>query len=374
MRLDQMLGAPEAPVGSDVVHLVGDVNPTNGDVSGGSAPATSEIPGQMTVEECVAEAEKPQFEQTTTPSGQEIYYQWAPKRLYRMGPLGGDWLAHGDQGWVEVPSVTTVLGVLEKPALVWWGMKVGVSGMVELARQGEVDLTANMLRHHTADTAAELADEFVDLLTEHRLTVNHVKDKAADRGINVHDALESWCKHGVLPIVEQYPEAERGYIDGLCAFLTAIRNVAEVDGMEVMVGSLEHLYAGRFDLVLNISQPVEMVTKCYPKRADKMQEISAGRYLLDLKTSKRVYPTHFLQLEAYEKASIECGYAPTDHRGVVHATADGKYELALNTEWQFEDFLAVRNVYTVMNEREKLAAEREIESALRTELGAKDVA
>jgi hypothetical protein len=40
--------------------------------------------------------------------------------------------------WREVPSVTTVLGILDKPGLPWWGMKIGVEGVLELVRRGRL--------------------------------------------------------------------------------------------------------------------------------------------------------------------------------------------------------------------------------------------
>lgn len=60
-----------------------------------------------------------------TPSGLEVYFQSKPKRMYRVNG-------------VEVPSVTTVLGVLDKPALPFWGNKVGVDGVLELIRRGKL--------------------------------------------------------------------------------------------------------------------------------------------------------------------------------------------------------------------------------------------
>lgn len=298
-------------------------------------------------------AEEPQGTTETTPSGVEILYQWAPRRLYRLRQPGGQWsggpmLPHE---WREVPSVTTVLGVLDKSGpLVWWSQKIGVDGLLTLLREGKV-------KHrdiHDVD-----AQQIVDLLVEHKLSVNHVKDSAADRGVNVHGALEQWAEHGIQFHPDDYPEHERGYIEGLVSFIVSLQN--DVGGIEteLMVGSLEHSYAGRFDLVLTLSKPVEVVTRCYPKKPSKVEEIPAGRYLLDLKTSKRVYDTHFLQLEAYEAAAVECGYQPTDHRGVVHVTADGRYELVLNKDWRFDDFLAVRACYQVMHEREVLRVLRE---------------
>src|SRR5690242_3907680 len=91
-----------------------------------------------------------------TPSGIPIYFASKPKRLYRIGPKAAWMQEHlgfllasaqelrsveaalgamhvvsiSETGWKEVPSVTTVLGVLDKPALPWWGMKCGVEGVL----------------------------------------------------------------------------------------------------------------------------------------------------------------------------------------------------------------------------------------------------
>lgn len=339
-------------------------------VSSPGVPPSSPEPAE-------AEPQAPQEEQFTTsltPSGMGVYYSWAPRRYYKLGMYhekkGIDWDACR-----EVPSVTNVLGVLDKSgALTWWGQGVGVDGVLELLKK-------RVLRedHYALYFGGECGsdgwlgstradkDSITQLLTEHKLTVNHQKDKAADRGVNVHGALEAWVENGRLPIWEQWPEAERGYVQGLAEFMAALSGVVGGKEAELMVGSLEHSYAGRFDLVLTLNKPVEVVTKTYPKRKPRVEEIPAGRYLLDLKTSKGIYSTHYLQLEAYEAAAVECGYEPTDHRGVIHVTADGRYELALNRDWTFEDFLAVRKCYQHMNERS-------VVQALRDELDAKEVA
>lgn len=79
--------------------------------------------------------------QAVTPSGIEIYYQAGPKRLYRVRqPVGlseGMW-EYSD--WVDVPSASTVLQVLEKGGLSWWGMGVGVDGVEALIEMGELRL------------------------------------------------------------------------------------------------------------------------------------------------------------------------------------------------------------------------------------------
>lgn len=91
-----------------------------------------------------------------TPSGIPVYYQSKPKRLYRIrsADYGGDisnldWLLESAQrepgedcgwsleGWREVPSVTTVLGVLDKSGpLIWWAQGIAAEGVIELVRRG----------------------------------------------------------------------------------------------------------------------------------------------------------------------------------------------------------------------------------------------
>lgn len=308
----------------------------------------SPISGQITIDEAIAEAEKdaPVVISSVTPSGIEVQYSPAPKRFYRVRK------AHASKGehdtgfyteWQEVPSVTSVLGVLEKGGLSWWGMKVGIEGVQHLLRHGIV--------HPMTSWSQAPVDDVVDALTREKLTVNHTLSKAGDRGTSVHDALEDFTKTGQMPYPEIYPESEQGYVAGLKKFLLAWAgdNVCSDIQAEVMVGSLVHLYAGRYDLRCYFGGG-NMVTRTYPKRANKIEELPAGRYMLDLKTSSGVYPSHALQLAAYEGASVECGYEPTDYRAVIHVTKAGEYELVL-TSATLEDFLSVRATYDVMQRK-----------------------
>lgn len=271
----------------------------------------------------------------TTPNGTVVEYSPAPRRFYRVNG-------------VEVPSVTTVLGCLDKPSLPWWGMKVGVGGVLELYKNGS--LTASKEHIEITDEQPQEATEedVVRLLTEHKLTVNHVRDRAGDRGTSVHDAFEQWCLSGTMPDPVFYPESEKGYVTGLVAFLNDLDDVGEIKA-EVMVGSVLYRYAGRFDLRCYLTN-TELVTRTFPKKDDARKVIPSGRYLLDLKTSSGVYQTHALQLEAYELASRECGYEWTDYRAVIRVTSDGKYEFRV-TKANFLDFLSVRETYDVVKKR-----------------------
>src|SRR5690606_869501 len=89
-------------------------------------------------------------------------------------------------------------------------------------------------------------EQIIALLTKEKLTVNHVRDSASSRGIAVHDALEMWVSSGEIPDPEFFPAEQAGYVRGLVEFL----KVAEPTPIasEVMVGSVKHGYAGRYDI------------------------------------------------------------------------------------------------------------------------------
>jgi len=146
---------------------------------------------------------------------------------------------------------------------------------------------------HTDGTRAT-KESITHLLTQEKLTIRHTLTKAGDRGTSVHDAFEDWAVNGTIPQPEIYPETERPYVLGLCKFLSALMFgkgstlLAEIDA-EVMVGSLQHLYAGRYDMRCRWTGG-PMVTRTYPKRANKVEELPAGRYMLDPQDFERRLP------------------------------------------------------------------------------------
>ena len=291
-----------------------------------------------------------------TPSGIPVYFQEEPKRLYRIGPPTGGHITDeeilasaqspGNPAWREVPSVTTVLDELYIP-LQWWGMEVGVESILTLAALGQI---REVIQHDrpalgvlvNGEWVAASTQQVVDLLTASQLTVNHVRDKAAGRGVAVHDALEGWAKSGKLPDPNLYGAAEVGYVRGLVNFLRTVD--PEPLASEVMVCSTEHGYAGRYDLRLLVKRPVEVVVRCGLKRGPRTRRLQPGQILADLKSGKGVYDSHPRQLEAYEHASLESGYTPTVARGILHVTEAGEYEFVRS--WAtFDDFLAVLAVW-----------------------------
>jgi hypothetical protein len=82
-----------------------------------------------------------------------------------------------------------------------------------------------------------------------------------------------------------------------------------------------------------------------PKRGPQYAKLKPGTLLADLKTSANVYmESHGRQLEAYELASVECGYEPTVARGIINVSADGTYKL-VRSKCTSDDFLNVLRVW-----------------------------
>lgn len=268
---------------------------------------------------------------SVTPSGDTIEFESEPKRLYRVNG-------------VEVPSVTQVLDCLHKPALIWWGQGVGVQGTLDLIASGELGRAGkNPIVILEGAFAPATKDNVVPLLTKHKITVNHTRDAAGRRGSSVHAALEAWCVDGQYASPHAYPEEERGYVEGLNAFLADLNfRKGKPILSEVMVGSKEHGFAGRYDnsATLNTSK---LVVSAKKGTRDEFK----GSVLWDLKTSGKTYPTHQLQLAAYEGASVECGYPPTDHQLVVRVGSDGSYEVKKSGA-TLEDFLGIKAAYDVL--------------------------
>jgi len=285
-----------------------------------------------------------------SPNGTAVKFETKPYRRYfvRKGPLTALELAD-DKGWgKKVSSVTEILGILDKPGLPWWGMTIGIDGVLFLIAESVVSFTLDgdsVIVDYNRDLIAALEEQkkkrskgykgvFEDpeivtesqrltrLLTLTEQTVNHVRDDAGKRGTKAHDAFETWCKTGILPASAAFPEDQREFVDGLHKFFA--ETTMEKVQTEVMVGSLTHQFAGRYDLRCIIT--------------NERFGLDGVKALLDLKTSKRVYVSHFLQCEGYEGAGIECGWKPSDARYVVHCRA-GDYEI-VKSEATYEDFLA----------------------------------
>ena len=289
------------------------------------------------------------------PNGMAIRFQSHPPRGYWImadpTPLKVADDKHKDWG-KRLTSVTTVLNVLDKPALKWWGQGIGIVGVLELVRMGVLEITPsgfNVLDDKLMqqllddiDKDAKAGDEklvredqqIAKLLTYKKLTVNHVTRTAAKRGTTAHNAFETWANTGILPDPRAYPDEQRPYVEALRKFFDE-NKLTDVH-TEVVVASPKYRFGGRYDFDGRIN--------------DGPHEV------IDVKTAKDVYTTHFIQMEGYEGARVELGYKPTERRRVLHLGVDGEYKLVASEDVTkdkkpcvYDDFLAALRLSRVVD-------------------------
>jgi hypothetical protein len=223
-------------------------------------------------------------------------------------------------------------------------MGVGVEGVLLLTQLGHLFQAGQDLRLTDWDNRRADVESVVELLKQHKLTVNDVKGKAGDRGVAVHDALETWAKTGDKPDPSIFPDEQRGYVVGLLAFLQDVES-AEPEACEVMVGSVKHGFAGRYDVRFKTTKEHPVVVHRTPVKGPQYALLKPGCTSATSRRRRASYQkSHGRQLEAYEGASVECGYDPTDGRGIIHVSADGTYEFVRSVA-TYDHFLNALQVY-----------------------------
>lgn len=211
---------------------------------------------------------------------------------------------------VSVSRVAKVGADVWGPASAW-GWRIGRDGALLV------------LREHPEMTDADVDAE----MSRRGLTPWATRDKAADRGNDVHDILEALAQDGTVPDLDRLHGERRGHALSLVRWYRRFR--PSFDSTEVIVGSAVHGFAGRYDIRALFE--TERLLRELDWHAAKVLEwldpleLPEVLGLGDLKTSKRVMPRqHFAQLDGYEEGSIECGYRPSDFRFVIRTRPDGE--------------------------------------------------
>lgn len=255
-------------------------------------------------------------EYTDHPTGVKVEFREASHRY---------WLHH-DADRIAVPSVTGVLKVLSRDALIPWAEARGIQGAVKAVALGEIDPSSD-----------ESAANAVSIVRTLGLGADAARDEGAGRGTALHGALELYVTKGEVPAFDAFPAQHRGYVQALCRWLISAR--PEPSAVEVCVGSIEHEFAGRLDL-----------------RAT----IDGEDLVVDLKTNAagRVYDEPHLQCAAYMLAHVECGAAHPDGGLIVALGEDGNYD-ARRCEATAQDFLDVLGAHHAIGRLRKSRQARE---------------
>lgn len=219
----------------------------------------------------------------------------------------------------QVPSVTSIIGVLDKPALPRWAAKE-VAAFAVGNKASWVNLP---------DDAAN------DML---KSAPWRMRDKAADTGTNAHSILEQFALHGVPTFFP--PDVPQSVISGLAEFWLTFQ--PHVIACEQTVWNSTIGYAGSFDLIAIINGKTT---------------------LIDLKTGAGVYGSTALQLAAYAKGEeiitadgTTIAMPVVEAYAVLHVPQNGKPWALVPmdvTDQEFNAFMMARGLFAWVTHREK---------------------
>lgn len=254
----------------------------------------------------------------------------APKIDGRIRQVTGKWGAryYESPEGERYPSVTTILSVLGKPALVPWAAKVEREAVVEAAANLYVDapLEPKMSR---PTYVATLLDRVGKLKAYQKQSA-----KALEIGSQAHKLVEWNIRKELGQVPGPEPEIGPDALTAFAAYEEWRKSVALVPiWSEQVVYHPEERYAGTMDLF-----------------AMANLRGKARRGIVDFKTSKAIYPEALIQVAAYAKAVEAMGHGSVDVGWIVRlpkAQNDPGFEVVTieGLDELFAVFLNLKAVY-----------------------------
>jgi hypothetical protein len=172
----------------------------------------------------------------------------------------------------QYPSVTTILDVLDKPALKQWAVNSACDYM-----------------HRNPDNL-----DYDQAIEQARVEWRNISNDAMNIGTEIHDLIEKYIKHGRDAVGDLKPEVENGFL----AFLEwEQENIEEWTESERTVFDPESCYAGTLDACAKLK--------------------NGKYYVIDFKSSKGFYSGYDMQIAAYRHAYEKMNNTKMDGMGVL---------------------------------------------------------
>ena len=210
-------------------------------------------------------------------------------------------------------GVTTILGVIAKPALIQWSADMACNYIKEA-----LDKTAPQFSHQVT-----FDREFGVLLTEARLAHRKKKEAAGTIGTEAHKQIENYIKGQPLGVMTEQVEK---MVSEFIKWATE-HNVKFLES-EKRIYSESRWFAGTVDFVA---------------------EIDGKIWIGDIKTSSGIYPEYFFQTSGYQLALQEMGlYPEIEGHIIVNIKKDGsKFEVERSYGYptSVKAFLAALEIY-----------------------------
>lgn len=243
----------------------------------------------------------------------EIYLYDGEVRMYLQGRGHTYWVNRVDSDKdVQVPSVTQILSVINKPALLPWAVKE------------TVEYLKSKLEPDKTYSGEELRAHFLQASLSHI----YKKEAAANIGTEVHEWIDDYIHEGKkeMPQDEKIRQSIGLFLDWVA------KNQVQFILAEHMVYSKKHNFCGKLDFTAKIGGKL---------------------WMGDTKTSNGIYETYHLQLAAYQLARTE-EHPEEEYSGqiIVRIGKDGSFEFKPIYEYERnkEIFIAARNLHKGLEE------------------------
>jgi hypothetical protein len=218
-----------------------------------------------------------------------------------------------------VPGVTSILGVLDKPAIPKWAAATVATYVAE--------------NPDAVETLRNLGDKA--MIAALKEIPWKRRDDAGTRGNILHDYAEALLNGDEIDVDDEHVPV----MENALAFMDDWR--IEPILVEAAVASREHWWAGTLDLVARFSHPEDPAY--------------TGVAIFDWKSGRALYPEYAWQLNAYAHAEFH-GLAGDEHpipecsaAFGVHIRADG-YDVAPFAFGPhiYDEFLAIRRTFDIV--------------------------
>lgn len=238
----------------------------------------------------------------------------------------------------DLPSVTTYLGAIAKPALTTWSAKV--------ERALVAEIVCEVVDRHPGEIGREIRALVDARLKQTKYACNTKLEAAGDIGTALHKKIEWELGRRLLTVKERFsyaappevpPEAQWAY-EAWEKWAADCK--LEPLMIEQRVYSLKYGFAGTTDMI---------------GRVNGMLVVS------DWKTSSGLYLEHLIQVSAYREALKEMGHFTDEPMGGVivklpKTAGDRKFKAAILTpeemDEHFKTFLAVRDLWVAIKKFE----------------------
>ena len=196
------------------------------------------------------------------------------------------WKEEDDGTRVKIPSVTRIIGVLEKPALMYWAAEVVARfliGLIPDIKAGKLVLTP---------------EDAKDLFWKAKKEPERLKEEAGNVGTLTHEAVEHYLKTGGKP-KGLSPEVQKTF-NAFLSFSKQLK-LGKIIATEKILFSSSYEYAGRLDI---------------------FAWLGSKKYIIDIKTGKDFYKEQPLQLSAYSNAYEEMTGEKVDGIGIIRLSKE----------------------------------------------------